>query len=173
MWKTACRLCITVLPCTRSSTTAANTIRIRSISGLPALFAVDPAVYCDQSRFDMVPDAIKDATLAPNPSFMLLYEDPLTLVFEKDLEGVPLAAHYTDVAEEFAALAAKTTGELKPVAEHYARLAAVLRDKCTWREKAPGIVRSGDRAAAVEMAALADKLIGSSGRLPIAGTTSG
>ena len=125
-----------------------------------ALFAVDPAVYCDQSRFDMVPDAIKDATLAPNPSFMLLYEDPLTLVFEKDLEGVPLAAHYTDVAEEFAALAAKTTGELKPMAEHYARLAAVLRDKCTWREKAPGIVRSGDRAAAVEMAALADKLIG-------------
>lgn len=124
-----------------------------------ALFGVDAALYYDLSRFDMVPDAIKNADLAPNPSFMLLYEDPLTLVFEKDLEGVSLVAHYADVAAEFSALAEKTTGEWKSMAESYAVLAALLRDKCAWRETAPGIVRCGDRAAAVEMADLAEKMV--------------
>ena len=120
-----------------------------------ALHGVDAGVFRDLSLFDMPPHAPEKAELSPNPSFMLLYEDPLTLVFEKDFEGLPLTEHYGRLHALYQTYFERTEGALRPMAESYLRLAEVLHGKCVWRDTAPGIVRRGDREAAWAMAELA------------------
>lgn len=122
-----------------------------------ALHRADPNAFLDLSTFDMVPKARKGEILAPNPSHYLLYEDPITLLFEKDLEGIPLAAHYRSLHEKYCAYEADAL-EYPLLWEFYRHLSGVLAKKCFWRENAPSAVREKDRQAAARLAVLAEEL---------------
>lgn len=93
-----------------------------------------------------------------SPCKFLLYEDPLTLLFEKDCEG-------REFSKAYAALEEKCTAwrEQNPVYaqmfDFYAKLAAALQRKCAWQEQAGKIVRAKDRAAAKALAASAPSAV--------------
>lgn len=112
--------------------------------------------------FDMIPGTSIDDELAPDCSYWLLYEDPMGLYFEKDLEGLPLEEHFNMLWEKCAAFHREAEENGAPeqklwwdFVEKYAR---VMADKGHWRYAAPACVRSHDLAAAKELADFADRM---------------
>ncbi len=118
----------------------------------------DPQAFLDLSLFDMVPKAKQLQPLAPDPARYLLAEDPLTLLFEKDLEGCSFTEHYRDLWQRYTLYREQATDEYRLMWRYYELLAEILMKKCDWRENAPTIVRNKDRSAAEPYAVLMDKL---------------
>lgn len=123
-----------------------------------ALHKADPRAYLDLSGFDMVPKAVKGEVLAPNPAHFLLYEDPITLLFEKDLEGIPLTEHYEKLHRKYVTYCEEASPEYRLLWEFYRDLSGVLYKKCFWRDKAPLSVRKKDREEAGKLAAFGREL---------------
>lgn len=123
-----------------------------------ALHRADPGAFLDLGKFDMVPKAVKGKALAPNPSHFLLYEDPITILFEKELEGVPLTEHYRELHEMYCGYYENAGPEYRLLWEFYRDLSGVLYKKCLWRDEAPLAVRRKDRNAAGKLAAFEEGL---------------
>lgn len=120
----------------------------------------DPQAFLDLSLFDGIPLTEKldqDRDDVTGLCKRLLYEDPLIPMFEKDLEGQRLSAHYGDLARRYEAYQ-KENPEFGLLFEFYQVLADTLRRKCLWREQAAAVVRNKDRAGAARLAAFAGEV---------------
>lgn len=123
-----------------------------------ALHHADPQAFLDLSLFDMVPKAKHLQPLAPDPARYLLAEDPLTLLFEKDLEGCFWTDHYRHLQQTYRRYKEQATDEYRLLWQYYELLAEILSKKCDWREHIPTIVRSKDRTAAKPYAVMMEEL---------------
>ena len=85
----------------------------------------------------------------------LLYEDPLLPLFEKDLEGRTLAAHYESLWHDFEGYAVRAGERIQPMLLLYAALGRALYWKCRWREQAAETVRRKECQAAGRLTAIA------------------
>ena len=82
-----------------------------------------------------------------NPSNLckiLLYQDPLVQLFEKDLEGFPCAEHYEALVGKYA-LAARENPEYTLLFDFYTALAHAVSLKARYHEAAAPALRTGDR----------------------------
>ena len=124
-----------------------------------ALNRTKAGAYRALGRFNGVPGTDPDAELPTDISEWLLYEDPLCLYFEKDLEGLPLYEHYRVLHEDIARYRAEMEApEQKLLWEFHDLYSDIMAKKCYWRENAPAAVKAGDREKAAEFAVLADDL---------------
>lgn len=111
----------------------------------------DPQAFLDLSDFNTC-DGMKSFPNDPaNAVKIMLYQDPLVQLFEKDMEVFPLAAHYTELETRFARYT-RENPEYAWLFGFYTALAKVLKGKCAWHEQAAKAVRSGDRATAARLA---------------------
>lgn len=111
----------------------------------------DAQAFLQLSRFNAVP-GMKSGKLRPvNAAKFLLYQDPLVQLYEQDVQGLPLAAHYAALEEEYRAYAERD-GEYALLWRFYAQLARVLAGKCRWHEGIGPAVRAGDKTAAEKLA---------------------
>ena len=123
--------------------------RFRAVTG------ADPAAFLDLTRFNQLP-GVKDGPLRPvNASKFLLYQDPLVPLYEADLAGVDMAAHYDALAADYRRYRAENT-VFDTLFAFYVRLAEALAAKCRLHQTAGVCVRAGDRPGAERCAALAD-----------------
>lgn len=115
--------------------------------------------FLAMSRFNEAPGVrLKHASTA-NPGRVLLYEDPLIPMFEKDLpRNAEYITHYTALAEQFDGWAADAPA-MAPQYRAYAALGRALAAKCRWRGAAAAAVRAKDRAAAAALVPLAEENI--------------
>lgn len=110
-----------------------------------SLFGANPDAYLALGRFNMIPGARREDDLPANSSFFLLWEDPVAMYFEKDLEGLPVAEHFTALAKDMKKYHLTAKGEeQKRLWLFYRLLAEVLRDKAILRESLPGAIRRDD-----------------------------
>lgn len=111
---------------------AETAARFYAVTGLGA----EP--FLAMSRFNEAPGVRLKKAGTANPCRVLLYEDPLIPMFEKDLpRNAEYIAHYTALAEQFAAWAADVPA-MAPQYEAYAALGCALVAKCRWRGAASG-----------------------------------
>jgi N-acetyl-beta-hexosaminidase len=94
------------------------------------------------SDLDRLPRA---AEKHANPSKVLLYEDPLLGLWERQYRGVDLAAHYAMLAARLDATAARGGADAR--LGFPAQIARVLSLKAALRPRLADAYRSGDRAA--------------------------
>ena len=115
----------------------------------------DAKAFLEMSRFNELPgETLQDQSTA-NFCKELLYEDPMLLVFEKDLaNNAEYAVYYEKLAAEFETFA-KENPRYAPMLTALSVMAKALVLRCRWRDEAPKAVRAGDRAKAGELAALA------------------
>ncbi len=111
----------------------------------------DAQAFMDLSDFNQC-EGIKSLPNCPsNICKPILYQDPLVQLFEKDLEGLNLEAHFTELESRFARYT-RENPEYDWLFGFYTSLATVLKYKSHWHEHAAEAVRSGDRATAAELA---------------------
>lgn len=111
----------------------------------------DPQAFLDLSDFNHCEGMNSQPNDPANAVKIMLYQDPLVQLFEKDMEIFQLEAHYAELETRFN----RYTEENPAFAwlfGFYAALAKVLKQKCHWHENAAKAVRNGDRAAAAELA---------------------
>ena len=111
----------------------------------------DPQAFLDLSLFNYLPGM--DVGTAGNPANVgkvLLYQDPLIQLFENDLAGYPVSAHYESLVGRFARHAAENP-EYPELFNFYTALAHTLALKSRWHETAGPIVRRGDREQAAAL----------------------
>lgn len=119
-----------------------------------ACCGADMRAFMDLTQFNAVPGIRSGALRPSNTHKFLLYQDPLVQLYEKDMEEIDAAAHYTALTQTFSAhAAAHPAYEL--LFRFYAQLAQTLALKCDWHRRAGPCVRRNDRAQAGELAALA------------------
>ncbi len=115
--------------------------------------------FLAMSRFNEAPGLRLQKASTANPCRVLLYEDPLIPMFEKDLpHNAEYAAHYAALAGQFDGWAAEFPS-MAPQYGAYAALGRALSAKCRWRGAAADAVRGRDRAAAAALLPLADENI--------------
>ncbi|MCQ2431836.1 MAG: beta-N-acetylhexosaminidase [Clostridia bacterium] len=123
----------------------------------------DAKGYRMLSGFDMIPGTCIDDELPADPSFWLLFEDPMGLYFEKDLEPWPQEEHFANLRKECAHYyeVAKEIGDDHQILfwEFVDKYSAVMADKAKWRYAAPAAVRAGDREAAKELVPFAEQML--------------
>lgn len=78
------------------------------------------------THFDETPGAGKDNPYTYNPSKFLLYQDILTGLYDKNIEGHGLNNHYAELAVQ---LKASKSGRFQLLFNFYQTLAEVLKDK--------------------------------------------
>ena len=117
-------------------------------------------------EFNFTPELHGETVDPSNLAKILLYQDPLVQLFEKDIEGVELDKHYA-VLEEKMKKAIELNSEYEHVFTFYRDLARLLKYKCAWHLKAGSIVRSGDRKAAAGLVGLIDPALAAVERLRI------
>lgn len=114
----------------------------------------DAQAFLDLTRFNALP-GVKDWSLRPvNAAKFLLYQDPLVPLFEADLAGVDMAAHYEGLAADYRKYQAENP-EFALLMGFYTRLAEALTVKCRFHQLAGPAVRAGDRETAARCAMLA------------------
>lgn len=80
------------------------------------------------NRFDAVPGTEDGNARNFNASKVLMWQDILGGLFDKDIEGLPLNSHYAGLAAEFEQLAGEPSG-FQPIYEFYRQLACTLAIK--------------------------------------------
>ncbi len=80
------------------------------------------------NQFDEVPGTAAGNPLNFNASKILMWQDPLCGLFDKDIEGQPLNRHYARLATTFAGYA-KNASDMAEAFDFYAKLARVLAIK--------------------------------------------
>lgn len=93
-----------------------------------------------------------------NPVKQLLYEDPLMPLFESDFAGCLMIEHYQKLAEKLNGFASEYPAYAQFFGV-YAQISRVLEVKCSLREQAAPIVRSGDRQQAEKLVRLCGRCI--------------
>ncbi len=117
----------------------------------------DPQAFLDLTRFNRLP-GVKDWSVRPvNASKFLLYQDPLVPLYQADMEGVDMAAHYRHLAADYRQYRVENPS-YRLLFDFYAQLAETLADKCLVHQLAGPAVRAGDRQAVGECAALAEQV---------------
>ena len=112
----------------------------------------DAQAFLDMSLFNYLPGmAVGTHGNPANAGKVLLYQDPLVQLFEKDMEGFIMADHFESLVGKFARYAAENP-EYPELLNFYTALAHALALKCRWHEQAGPIVRSGDRERAAALA---------------------
>ncbi|MGP6139480.1 beta-N-acetylhexosaminidase [Jeotgalibaca sp. A127] len=81
------------------------------------------------NALDETPGVMKNNLNTSATSKVLLWNDPLLGLFDKDTEGLGLSAHYKTVAEKLAPLATDVSREFTDIFAFYHRLAIVMSTK--------------------------------------------
>ena len=111
----------------------------------------DPKAFLDLSLFNYLPGmAVGKSGNPANVGKVLLYQDPLIQLFEDDLAGYPISAHYESLVGKFARHAAENP-EYPELFNFYTAMAHMLALKSRWHEQAGPIVRTGDRERAAAL----------------------
>ena len=111
----------------------------------------DARAFLDMSLFNYLPGmAVGKPGNPANVCKVLLYQDPLIQLFEKDLEGYPVSGHYESLVGRFARHAAGNPG-YPELFDFYTAMAHMLALKSRWHEQAGPVVRSGDRERAAAL----------------------
>lgn len=112
----------------------------------------DARAFLDLSLLNVLPGMSHGNPNNPaNACKVLLYQDPLVQLFEKDLGEYPAAEYYESLVGRFARHAAENP-EFRLLFDFYTALAHALALKCRWHEQAGPAVRSGDRERAAALA---------------------
>ena len=114
----------------------------------------DAQAFWDISLLNSVPGMVSYSNDPCNACKFLLYQDPLVPLFEADLAGVDMAAHYEGLAAEYRKYQTENP-EFALLMGFYARLAEALTVKCRFHQLAGPAVRAGDRETAARCAMLA------------------
>lgn len=115
----------------------------------------DAKAFLEMSRFNELPGEVLQDQSTANFCKELLYEDPMLLMFEKDLtNNSEYVVYYEKLAAEFDTFA-KENPRYAPMLNALSAMAKALVLRCRWREEAPKAVRAGNRAKAGELTALA------------------
>ncbi len=86
-----------------------------------------------------------------NACKILLYQDPLVQLFEKDMEGFPAEEHFSALVGKYARYAGENP-KYAHLFDLYTALAHTLALKCRWHASAAKAVREGDRQTAAALA---------------------
>ncbi len=114
----------------------------------------DPQAFLDLSLFNTVPGMGGRPNDPSNACKIMLYQDPLIQLFEKDTEDYPMTEHFESLVHKYAQYARENPG-YGLLFDFYTALAHALALKCRWHKSAGEVVRTGDRERA---AALADEI---------------
>lgn len=93
-----------------------------------------------------------------NPCRLLMYQDPIIPMFEKDCEGYKFSELYGVLKTKCAAWR-RENPSFAVMFEFYEKLAAMLSKKCEWHEAAGDIVRRRDCDMAKELAMTAPAIV--------------
>lgn len=104
---------------------------------------VDADCFTNLTLFNSMPGMEPLGGRPVNAAKFMLYQDPLLPLFEKDMEGFDLAAHYTSLSEQYKRYAIENI-EYSLLFMYYTKLANALALKCTWHQEAAGCVRNRD-----------------------------
>lgn len=77
---------------------------------------------------DVLPGVARPQTNTVNPSKFLMWQDVMMGLFDKNVENLPLQAHYSELAEQFH-LASQRNGEHNELFAFYEQVAALLAKK--------------------------------------------
>ena len=102
-------------------------------------------------ELDEAPGSEPDKVGQCNPSKYLMWQDLLTGLFDRNIEGLPLNGHYCRLAERFAAAAGRN-GVYNRMFAFYQKVAEVLSVKAELGIQLTGAYRAGDRGALRGMA---------------------
>jgi hexosaminidase len=107
--------------------------------------------FMDIKYLDEVPGATKDNMETVNPSKFLMWQDILTGLFDKNIEGLALNAHYAMVADKFKAAMGRN-GSYNFLFEFLYHVANVLALKSELGIKITDAYRAGDKDALASFA---------------------
>ena len=99
---------------------------------------------------DEVPGTDVDNMETYNPSKFLMWQDLLTGLFDKNIEGLPLNAHYDKLTENFK-ISVVRNGSFGFVFEFYEKVASVLALKSEMGIKLTQAYKNGDKAVLENM----------------------
>lgn len=118
----------------------------------------DAQAFFDLSQLNLLPGLHGRPGNPINACKFLLYQDPLVQLFEADTASIPMAAHFAQLTPLYTRHAAENP-EFALLFRFYAALSDTLAKKCAWHERAAGIVRGQDRAAAAALAQTVPEII--------------
>ena len=104
----------------------------------------DAGAFLALSELNTVPGMCARPNDPTNICKILLYQDPLVQLFEKDLEGFPCAEHFEGLVAKYA-LAARENPEYALLFDFYTALAHAVALKARYHAQAAQLLRSGDR----------------------------
>lgn len=107
--------------------------------------------FFDLTRFNLV-EGMRSAAISPaNAAKVLLYQDPLIQIYERDLNIFPLSKHFAKLCNDMEKYK-KENPEYKELFDFYKLLANAIMLKCKWHEQAGACVRTKNLAKAKELA---------------------
>ena len=104
----------------------------------------DAEAFLTLSELNTVPGMQSKPNDPTNVCKILLYQDPLVQLFEKDLEGFPCAEHFEGLVAKYA-LAARENPEYALLFDFYTALAHAVALKARYHAQAAPVLRAGDR----------------------------
>lgn len=104
----------------------------------------DPRAFLALSELNQAPGMDSRPDDPANLCKILLYQDPLVQLFEKDLEGLPCAEHFESLVGRYA-LAARENPEYRLLFDFYTALAHAVSLKARYHEAVAPALRAGDR----------------------------
>lgn len=104
----------------------------------------DAEAFLALSELNTVPGMTPRPNYPTNLCKILLYQDPLVQLFEKDLEGFSCAEHFEALVQRYA-LAARENPEYALLFDFYTALAHALALKARYHTQAARTLRAGDR----------------------------
>jgi hexosaminidase len=107
--------------------------------------------FTSLSEFNASPDMVPMYASPIDACKLMLYQDPLIPLFEKDIGGFDLEAHYASLAEKYRKYA-ESTPAYSLLFGFYASLAKALSFKSGWHQRAASCVREKDYTQAEKLA---------------------
>lgn len=111
----------------------------------------DVQAFMDLSLLNALPGMPVNPGDPVNLCKFMLYQDPLVELFEADVAGLDLSAHFAALVPLYARYA-EDNPDYRMLFYFYTALAHALSLKCAWHEGAADAVRHGDRELAASLA---------------------
>lgn len=106
---------------------------------------IDAEAFLQLKYLDETPGAEPDNAMQSNPSKFLLYQDVLLGLFDKQIEGLPMAKHYAELEQRIASRR-DSGAELDDLFEVPQKLCAVLKQKSEIGIQLKRAYDAGDKA---------------------------
>ncbi len=107
--------------------------------------------FMSLSELNVLPGMEEHSNDPANACKILLYQDPLVQLFEKDMAGFPAESHFASLVGKYARYALENPA-YAPLFDFYTALAHTLALKCRWHASAASAIREGDRQTAAALA---------------------